>query len=335
MMSLKELASIIGVSPTTVSFVLNGRSEEMRISKELSERIIKTADEKGYRPNNIAVALRTGQTKILGLIVEDIANNFFSTLAKTIEDEANTYGYKVVYCSTENEQKKGEEMIEMLLRQQLDGYLITPTAGMSAKIQSMISRGIPLVLIDRYFEGIQCPYVLVDNQDGIIKGITHLVKKGYQKIGMVTVDLDLVQMKEREKAFINSMKEQGLLKKVKNQVLRLDYDLTREAAIENIKAYLLQEKPDAVLFATNYEAINGLQAIKELKLKVPEDIGVICFDDNELFNLFTPAITAIRQPVEEIGKAAVKLLMGEMGVIKKSNKKQIKIQARVISRESV
>jgi LacI family transcriptional regulator len=334
MPSLKELAKIVGVSPTTVSFVLNGRSKEMRISQELSDKIMQTAKDMSYKPNNIAVALRTGQTKIIGLIVEDIGNSFFSNLAKTIEVEANYYGYKLVYCSTENDDKKGQELINMLSQQRVDGYLIAPTLGMQENIKGLIKAGMPLVLIDRYFEKITCPYVVVNNFDGIVNGVSHLIKKGYQKIGFVTVDSKLIQMTDRQNAFIETMKAHKLLKS-RQQILQLEFSDSKADAVEKIKVFLRAEKPDAVVFATNYVGISGLQAVKELKLRIPDDLAVVCFDDNELFDLCTPTITAIQQPVEEIAKAAVKILMGELGVIKKSAKKQIRIPTKMIYRESV
>src|SRR5690349_555912 len=111
--SLKEIAKIAGVVPSTVSFVLNGKAKEMRISTELADRIKTIAENSGYVPNQVAVSLRTGYSKILGLIVEDISNVFFATLAKTIEDEVQSFGYRVVYCSSENDKTKGNELINM------------------------------------------------------------------------------------------------------------------------------------------------------------------------------------------------------------------------------
>ncbi len=334
MISLKELASIVGVSPTTVSFVLNGKEKEMRISEELASKIMRVAKEMSYRPNNIAVALRTGQTKIIGLIVEDIANSFFSTLAKTIEDELAAFNYKVVYCSTENQEKKGIELIDMLMRQQVDGYLITPNAGMGSGISDLLKRGLPVVQIDRCLDKLDCPYVMVDNYSGVVQGVKHLIAKGRKNIAFVTVDLNLAQMNERERGFTDTLKEHKLWKK-KKQVLKLDYVITREESVVQIRDFLKETKPDAIVFATNYVGISGLQAIKELKLNVPEELAVICFDDNELFNLCTPTITAIQQPIQAIARSAVKILMGELGVVKKSSKKQIRIPTKMIYRESV
>jgi len=333
MASLKDLAKLVGVSPTTVSFALNGRSREMRISEELTERILEAAKQLGYQPNNIAVALRTGQTKIIGLIVEDIANHFFSNLAKTIEDEASRFGYRVVYCSTENMAGKGDELINMLQRQHVDGYLITPDASMEERMTALLKRDIPVVQIDRYLPGLDCPYVMVDNHQGVVSGVEFLLKKKYSRISFVTVDLDMIQMKERKLGFVETMTAHGLFKN-KKQLLELPYSSVREDAVERIQAYLEKEKPEAVLFATNYVGILGLRAIKNLQLNVPDDLAVVCFDDNEVFDLCTPAITAIRQPIESMARGAVKILMGEMGVAKKSARKQVKIQTSIVRRDS-
>ena len=125
--SLKDIARIAGVSPSTVSFVLNGKAKQMRISETLATKIIEVAKKEGYHPNPVAVSLRTGKSQILGLIVETISGNFFASLSRIIEEEAARYGYKVVYTSTENNHQKGKELIGMLSQRQVDGYIITPT----------------------------------------------------------------------------------------------------------------------------------------------------------------------------------------------------------------
>src|SRR5688500_556217 len=119
--SIKDIARMAGVAPSTVSFVLNGKAKAMRISDSLAEKVVAVAEEQGYRPNQLAVSLRTGKSKILGLVVESISGHFFGSLAKVIEEEAEHYGYRVVYCSTDNNSKKGHELIRMLSMRQVDG----------------------------------------------------------------------------------------------------------------------------------------------------------------------------------------------------------------------
>ncbi|RYG42045.1 MAG: LacI family transcriptional regulator [Chitinophagaceae bacterium] len=199
--SLKDIAAAVGVAPSTVSFVLNDKGKQMRISDSLSKKIKDFADKAGYHPNKIAVSLRTGTSKILGLIVEDISNNFFASLAKIIELEAENYGYNVVFCSTENDDKKGKQLLRILGQQQVDGYLITPTAGMCEDIRILHEQHAAIVLMDRTFPELAVPCVLADNFKGVTDGMTHLIKQGYKSIAFVTIDLDLVQMKDRKEAF--------------------------------------------------------------------------------------------------------------------------------------
>jgi LacI family transcriptional regulator len=305
--SIKDIAKQVGVVPSTVSFVLNGKAKEMRISDELAERIKAVVKETGYQPNHTAVSLRTGKTKILGLIVEDISNVFFATLAKTIEDEAYALGYKIVYCSTENDDEKGNELIKMLSNQQVDGFLITPCQGMAEEVRRLVDHHKPVVLMDRYFTDIEVPYVLVDNGDGVKQGMVHMIDKGYRRIAFVTVDLDQIQMQEREMAYRECVQEYKL---PEEYILKLPYTIKPEAAIEKISIFISSISDlDAVFFATNYLGVYGLESIKNLKLSIPDELAIICFDDHDIFRLYTPEITIIRQPIHHIATTAIQLLM--------------------------
>jgi len=333
--SIKDIAAIVGAAPATVSFVLNGKAKEMRISEKLADSIKDTAKKLGYHPNQIAVSLRTGKSKILGLIVENISDNFFATLARTIEDEAELFGYRVVYCSTENEKEKGNELIRMLSQRQVDGYLITPSSGMDDDIKVLLEHNKPVVLMDRYLPGVTAPHVLVDNFGGVIKGMKHLKKKGYRNVAFVTVDLHLVQMDERERGYRQMLKSNGVTMS-KPLILRLPYNYEKDEAIRLIGEFIRKHpKLDAIFFATNYLGITGLESIKQAGMKIPDDIAVICFDDHDIFRLYPPGITSIKQPITEIARTSVHMLMQQLGKFKmKSKKKQLKLAAHLIERGS-
>src|SRR5687768_3758013 len=234
--SLKDIARIAGVSPSTVSFVLNGKAKQMRISETLATRIIEVAKKEGYHPNPVAVSLRTGKSQILGLIIETISGNFFASLSRIIEEEAARFGYKVVYTSTENNRQKGKELIGMLSQRQVDGYIITPTPGMEQDIKELIADNKPVVLMDSYFPGVDVPHVLVNNYEGVMKGMAHLIEKGFRRIGFVTVDLNLVQMEERLKAYHDSMHKAGLA--TDDLVLTLKYEEDKEMGIQQVTSFI-------------------------------------------------------------------------------------------------
>lgn len=310
--SIKDIAKQAGVSPTTVSFVLNGKAKEKRISEQVSKRIMKIAERLKYKPNQLARGLRTGKTKTIGLIVEDIANNFFATLAKVVEDEADKHHYKVLYGSTEDNTEKAKGLLEVLKYRQVDGYIITPTKNLDKEIELLTEAGKPIVLMDRYFPHLDSHYVVLDNFRGAYDATSHLVEQGYKKIAIVTIASDQTQMKDRMNGFMAALKDHKIPFN-KSLVKRLPFDLDRERFIQEIKSFLLSVKDlDAVFFATNYLGISGIESIRSLQWEIGKEIGVVGFDDHDLFRLHSPSITCVSQPMQAIGENIVDILMKEL-----------------------
>jgi LacI family transcriptional regulator len=336
--SIKDIARITGTSPTTVSFVLNGKAEQMRISKAVAAKIVAASRQEGYFPNHVAVSLRTGQTNILGLLVESMGGHFFATLATTVEAEAARYGYKIVYCSTENNKDRAREMVQMLSQRQIDGYLITPTLGMEKELQWLHDQGKSVVLVDSYFASLDIPYVLVDNYGGMLQGMDHITGNGYKNIAFVTVDLDLVQINDRLRGYQDGLTNHGLPVN-DDLVLTLPYhSADKEKALDTIMAFI-RERPqiDAIFFASNYLGILGLESITLLNLAIPADIAMICFDDHDVFRLYPTGITIVEQPIEVIARTSVQLLMHQLGKYE-ANKTdlpyQVQLPARLVVRKS-
>lgn len=315
-LTLKDVAKLAGVAPSTVSFVLNGKGKQMRIREEVASRIMEVVEKSGYEPHRVAVNLRTGQSMTLGLVVESISGSFFASLAKTIETEAERKGYNVVYCSTENNASKGGDLIRMLGRQQVDGYLITPAPGMEKDIQRLIQLHKPVVLMDSYFPEIKVPYVLIDNYNGVMQGMEHFIEKGYTRIAFVTVDVSLIQLDERLRGYTDALKKHRIPAKNK-QVLHLQYNNDRERSLEQLSSFITANPGlEAIFFATNYLGILGLEGLARLGLRMPDDIAVICFDDHDIFRLYPPGISVIQQPIDDIAKTAISLLMHQLGKTK-------------------
>ncbi len=158
--SIKDIAKLSNASITTVSFALNGKG---RISEATKKRILDVAEKYGYYANRMAVGLRTGESKIIGLVVENMGGQFFGVIAKILEEEAEKFGYRIIYCSTNNNLQKGKDAIKMLSQQLVDGYIITPLKGLEKDILKLTEDHKPVVLIDGYFPGLSIPHVLVDN----------------------------------------------------------------------------------------------------------------------------------------------------------------------------
>lgn len=157
--SIKNIATELNISATTVSFVLNGKAKEMHISDTLAKKILEYVKWINYKPNQTAQSLRTGKSKILVFMVEDISNSFFSKLARILEDIAYQNGYRLIFCSNENDDDKSKELIELFNFRQVDGFIIVPSPGIRDIITNLIDENIPVVLLDRYFDGLDCDSV--------------------------------------------------------------------------------------------------------------------------------------------------------------------------------
>jgi len=330
--SIHDIARQLKVSATTVSFVLNGKAGEKRISSDLEKRIMKYVHETGYQLNHVAKSLRTGKSKIIGMLVEDISDPFFASIARVIEGIAYKLGYKIFYSSTENDPEKTKALIKVLRERQVEGYIIAPPPGIEEDVRALMSDNLPVVLFDRYFPSLETTNVIVDNYGGSYAAIQHLLDNGYKNIGIVTLESEQTQMRDRLKGYTKAMAGQ----KLKPCVCKVSYELKQDKIVPIIYAFL-EKNPtlEAVLFATNYLAVSGLEAINQLRKTIPDDIAVVGFDDNTHFSLFSPAVTAVAQPVQEISETVIQQLIGSLsGANKATDKETIVLPTQLIVRES-
>jgi len=300
------LARELQVSATTVSFILNGKAEEKRISKDLEKRVLDYIKETGYQPSVIAQSLRTGKSMIIGMLVEDISDTFFSSIARIVEMNAYKKGYKIFFSSTENETEKARSLIQIYRDRLVDGYIIAPSPGIEKDIQDLLDDGIPVVLFDRFFPELQTHNVVVDNLGGAFSAIEHFYSNGYRNIGFVTLESTQSQMNDRLKGYEKAIQTHGM----PSFVLQVPYNLDENVSKVFIKQFLTYNPQlDAILFATNYLTIAGLKAMRELQLTVPNHMAAASFDDTPLFELLSPSITAIAQPVTEMSELVTEKLM--------------------------
>lgn len=333
--SIRDIAEHLNVSKTAVSFILSGKARENRIGDELTKRVLKYVEKVGYTPNPLAQSLRTGKTRMLALMVEDIANPFFAGIARLIEDEAYKVGYKIIYCSTDNDIDKTRNLIKMFRERSMDGYIITPPPGIEKEISSLVKDGIPVVLFDRFFSRLKTDYVVIDNQESAYEAVKHLIKNGCKNVAFVTLNSDQSQMMARLQGYEKAVKEHGFKRCVKKVAFhQLNESVTAEIA------EFLEKHPaiDGVLFATNYLGINGLEAIARVGRKIADDLAVISFDDHDLFRLYTPSISAIIQPVRDISEQIVTLLLSRLNDTASQTASQknsgIVLPARLLIRQS-
>lgn len=331
--SLKDIARLVGVSTASVSYVLNNKEKESKVGKELAARIKAAAKKLNYQPNYIAKSLKSGSTKTIGLILEDISNPFFSNMARIIEEEAQLHGYTVVLgCHYENPEKS-QSLLNLFLSRQVDGIIITPVDNSSKQIINLKKSGMPFVLVDRYFSEVSSNSVTINNYEISYHAVEHLIKRGYKRIGMIAFISDFEHMNDRIQGYQQALKDYKLPLHDK-YLIKVKFNEGIDDIEAAIKKMLNQKLPiDSLFFANNVIGLKALNVIHDLKIKVPEELGIVSFDQRDAFDFFYAPLTYIKQNLKEIGQQSVRLLLK---AIKEQPSKPTKIvvKAELVVRES-
>lgn len=288
-----------------------------------------------YQPNHIAKGLRTGKTHTIGLIIADIANPFFGKLGREIENEASKFGYRVIFCSSDEKAENSGHQIEMLLQGQVDGLIISPPAGSELQIQALEKSRKPYVLVDRFFPGIDSNYIVIDNFKAAYEATQFLVKKGYKHIACITINNTLVNMQQRLEGFKQALIDSK--RQIDERLIKiLPFSHEKDDFVEAIRQLTIsgEVKADAVFFTTSKAGIIGVECIHALQLRIPDDIAVVSFDNPDAYQISNPPITAIAQPLKEIGSQSVKVLMERMNGQRNSMSEKIVLQTELIVRRS-
>ncbi len=321
---LEKIAKELGVSKTLVSLVLNNKAAKYGISEKTQKSVLKKAKELNYKPNLIARSLRTGKSNIIGLVVADISNPFYSKIARSIENSASQVGYHLIICSSEEKASKERELIDLLIKgQTAEGLIISSTQNEAQFFHELQKSGKPFVLIDRLIPKVNCDTVTVDNYKGAFELTEHLIKCGHKRIAMLTISPN----------FISSIADRvkGYKEALKKHKIKFDASLLREIPFNNVAGKVDKElkdltsgkKPIEALFvANNNLAVSCLDTLNHLGLKVPDDVALACFDDLEMFKFSSPEITAVAQPLQEIGDKAFQLLYTQMKAGKPDKKSE-------------
>jgi len=330
--ALKDVAKHIGVSVALVSYVLNGKEKEARVGAEMAERIRKAATELNYQPNLIAKGLKMGKTKTIGLIVADISNPFFSTIARIIEDDAKKHGYVVIFGSSDESAERQRDLIDVFSTRLVDAFIIAPAAGTEQQIANIVKRDIPVVLIDRFFPELKVDCVHINNFKAAGKAVTQLIRNNRTRIGMLAYDTPQSHMQDRKQGYKAALKENDIRFK-KAWLLEASYhDIEKDVAAK-MESLLRPLQVDALFFATNSLAVASLKIINKMGIRVPEDLAIISFDESDAFDFFYSPVTYVNQSLTDIGKEAIKLVINRLHS-KTKQTREIIVEAKLVVRES-
>lgn len=306
---MKDIASEIGVSVALVSYVLNGKKAD-KINEHTAAKIRSLAAKMNYSPNQIAKSLKTSRTYTLGLIVADISNLFYSSIAKYIEQEANRHGYHVIYGSAYEDPERFNSILQLLLSRQVDGLILAIPEKAEGCIPMLTALNQPFVVIDRKFSAYpEAPAILLDNIDASKSIAVHLIENGFKRLGAVTINRNLATLQERKNGYIEASR--SLLKK-KPFIYEVEEESMETQMEDVIQKSLFQDKVDSLCFFTNKISMTGLSKIAAIGIDVPNKLGIVCFDEADAYRLFKTPVSYFKQPLSEMSKAAIDHLLGQI-----------------------
>ncbi|MGD8245560.1 MAG: LacI family DNA-binding transcriptional regulator [Anaerolineae bacterium] len=302
MVKIKDVAEKAGVSTASVSRVLSGKEH---VSEEMRERVMAAVEELDYQPNLLARSLRSRQSSTVALLVSDIRNPFFTDVSRAVEDTLHEQEHALFLCNTDEDPDKELLYLDQMQAQSVAGIIYSPTRQ-SADAFTDLDISVPTVVIDRAVRSSDVDVVLIDNVDAAYRLTEHLIENGYRRIAGLFGEAS-VTGRERRQGYEQALQAYDLAPP-EGQALYIPprIEAGRATALE----LLTQDQPPDAIFTTNSLLTSGaLMAIRELELRIPDDVGLVGFDETTWGALVEPAITIIAQPTYEIGTTAAELLL--------------------------
>jgi LacI family transcriptional regulator len=331
--TLKEIAAKSGVSVPTVSRVLSGKGEQYRISQTTIDQVNRIAAELNYTPNYLASGLRLKRTFTIGLIIPDISNPFFSSLARSIEKATRQGGYSIILCDSEETTKIEIESFKLLESRKVDGLIVSPVGQESKHFLAGNEPRVPMVLVDRYFPELPIPFVTSDSYHGAISAVTNLIECGHRRIACIQGLHHTSSNIDRVRGFVDAHKNKGL--EVDESLIVGDNFGEENGYIEAKLLMRRAGRPTAVFCVGNLISLGVLKALAEDGLSIPQDLSLISFDDHPYFSFLTPPITTVAQQNKELGRIATKLLLERIESPSTRESEGIFVPTKLLVRNSV
>lgn len=325
MVGIKDIAIECKVSATTVSRALNNSKE---ISKKTRELILKTCEERGYIPNSSARSLILNKTNMIGLLIPDITNQYYAYVSKGVSSYLEEIGYGLVLCNSDRNKDNENKYIDFLSQRRVDGIILIPVKPKAEDYKKII-KNVPLVMVDNYVNDLEISYVGNDNYAGARKIVSHMIRQGYKKIGMILGDEYSSASNERLNAYKDILKENNI--EIKNEIL-----LYSSANFDDgfkLAETLIKQKVEAIFTINDTVAMGVMKYCHMNNIQIPKDIGIAGYDDIEQAAMLPVPLTTVHQRKFQLGKTAAKILIDEINN-NQSAKQKIILQPELIIRKS-
>lgn len=323
-----DVARKAGVSTATVSHVIN---ETRFVKLETRKKVLRAMEGLNYCLNSAARSLRSRKSNLIGLLVPDISNFFFTSIAKSVESTLKKYGYTLIFSNSNENWESEIKQIKIFNTQLIDGLIMAPAPGDHMFLNDLLIGDYPVIFIDRKPKGYQGDCVLGDNIKGTYDAVSMMIKKGHTRIGTITGLLDLTTTEERLFAYKEALNDHQLkiddhLIKRGNNCFDGGYESTKE---------LLENTDITALFVTNNSmTVGAIKYLREKQIAIPGDIAIIGFDDYKWASITEPSLSMVSQPAYDIGEKASTLLIKRINKVETGNYKECRLPTRLINRNS-
>lgn len=302
--TIKDIAKMTGVSIATVSRVINGNYP---VSAEAKEKVLKAIDQLDYKPNAVARSLKMEASNTIGILISDIANPFFTHIAKAVEKVVSKDKYNIIICSTEEDAKNEVDYLRMLVEKRVDGIILSSSCENDILVREIKKLGIPVVLIDRSIEGIELDFVADDSFHGAYTLVKYLIDLGHRDIAIIDGPHSISTGSDRLKGYLTAHEQAGFKPR---KELMYNGSYSQEYGYETACRLFKEMRPATAIFAANNLIAKGvIIAANEMQKSFPEDVSLVCFGDSEFVKLITPPVTCIVQKPVDIGTKAGELIL--------------------------
>ncbi len=329
--TLKAVAEQLGLTPTTVSRVLGGKGDQYRISQKTQQRVRDLAAKLNFSPNQIARGLRLSKTSTIGLIVPDISNPYFGTIAHHVTAEARRRGYSILLCDSQEDTRYEIEAIQLIRSRNVDGLVLCAVGVSDEHIAELAESDQQVVLVDRCYPGLAIPSVTSDNVRGAREATEYLIRHGHKRIACLQGLQHSALNRDRVLGYREALAQHDI--SIAEELIVGDNFAQQSGYVATRLLLHAQTKFTAILAMSNQIALGALQAVSEESIKIPDDVSIIAFDDSPYAPYLATPMTTVKQRNEEMGQIAVQLLFARFESQKPSH--GLLLPTQLIERESV
>ncbi|MEN6458156.1 MAG: LacI family DNA-binding transcriptional regulator [Thermoguttaceae bacterium] len=305
--TLKQIADQLGLSVTTVSRALSGQARRYRIGRETEQRVQQLAKSLGFAPNRLALGLRLKRSSTIGVVIPDISNPFFAGIVRQVALRARDSHYSIIVCDSQDSQDIEIESLALLRSHGVEGIVLCPVGQSADHLVQFEGGDLPMVLADRYFPGLQLPYVASDNFHGALEATSYLIANGHRRIACLRGLAGTSPNEDRLHGYQEGLTRHGI--PIDNGLIAGDSFLQQNGYLTT-KLLLKSARPfTAILAMSNLIALGALRALSEEGFRTPEDMSIISFDDQPYLPHLAAPMTVVSQPSVEIGQLAFKMLL--------------------------